>query len=66
MPLIVPDDLAARTAAGETVLFVGAGMSKPWLPGWSELLERMLEWACRQQTWSLTYRCRSLSQVIRV
>ena len=49
MPIGVPDDLAARMAQGETVLFAGAGMSKPRLPGWSELLERMLAWAGRQQ-----------------
>ena len=44
----VPPDLAARTAQGETVLFVGAGMSMPRLPGWKELLERMLAWARAQ------------------
>ena len=36
-------------AEGATVLFVGAGMSQPGLPGWAEGLERMLAWASRQQ-----------------
>ena len=49
MKIGVPDDLAARMAQGEIVLFAGAGMSRPRLPGWSELLERMLAWAGRQQ-----------------
>ena len=49
MPLSMPEDLAARMGEGEVVLFVGAGMSQPALPGWSKLLTHMLGWACRQQ-----------------
>jgi hypothetical protein len=49
MPLRVPDDLATRMAEGETVLFAGAGLSMPRLPGWRNLLEQMLSWASHQQ-----------------
>jgi hypothetical protein len=49
MPLRVPEDLPTHLAEGETVLFAGAGLSIPQLPGWRELLERMLSWASRQQ-----------------
>jgi len=49
MPIGVPDDLAARMVQGEVVLFVGAGMSRPRMPGWSELLTDLLAWAGRQQ-----------------
>lgn len=45
MAVSVPKELATRTAEGETVLFVGAGMSQPELPGWSGLLKEMLKWA---------------------
>jgi formylglycine-generating enzyme required for sulfatase activity len=48
MPVAVPEELAARTSEGSTVLFVGAGMSRPQLPGWGDLLRQMLEWAGRQ------------------
>jgi formylglycine-generating enzyme required for sulfatase activity len=50
MPLRVPEDLATRMA-GENgiVLFAGAGLSRPQLPGWRDLLEQMLSWANRQQ-----------------
>jgi len=40
----IPKELAERMAEGRVVLFVGAGMSLPQLPGWLQLLERMLDW----------------------
>jgi formylglycine-generating enzyme required for sulfatase activity len=49
MPVALPDELVIQTAQGDTVLFVGAGMSQPQLPGWRSLLEQMLKWAGRQQ-----------------
>ena len=49
----VPDDLAARMAEGETVLFAGAGLSRPRLPGWSELLEQMLVWPAASRSRSV-------------
>jgi len=49
MPVPLPADLIERTAKGETVLFAGAGVSQPELPGWAALLEKMLAWAGEQQ-----------------
>ena len=50
MPPSVPEDLANRMAEeGGIVLFAGTGLSRPQLPGWSDLLEQMLAWASRQQ-----------------
>lgn len=49
MQLRPPADLATRMAEGETVLFAGAGLSMPRLPGWRDLLEQMLSWASQQQ-----------------
>jgi TolA-binding protein len=43
MPVTVPEELAAQTAEGNTVLFVGAGMSRPRLPGWRDLLGQVRE-----------------------
>src|SRR5712692_8851673 len=37
-----PEDLVKRITEGRAVLFVGAGMSRPDLPGWQQLLEKML------------------------
>ena len=48
MPVSVPDDLATRYAQGDVVLFAGAGMSQPALPGWSKLLKDMIDWAERE------------------
>ena len=48
MPVAVPEELTVQTAEGNTVLFVGAGMSQPRLPGWRDLLSEMLDWAVSQ------------------
>ncbi|MFN7992502.1 MAG: SUMF1/EgtB/PvdO family nonheme iron enzyme [Bryobacteraceae bacterium] len=48
MAVQIPEELARRLALGHVVLFAGAGMSRPQLPGWTELLERMLEWSRAQ------------------
>ena len=48
MSVPIPDKLIERTADGRTVLFVGAGMSMPELPGWKALLEEMAKWCGRQ------------------
>jgi len=48
MPVRVPDDLATRMSEDGVVLFAGAGLSQPQLPGWSALLDQMLNWAARQ------------------
>src|SRR6266567_4707645 len=45
MSVLIPDQLRKSMAEGNTVLFVGAGMSRPHLPGWSDLLRQMLVWA---------------------
>ena len=45
MPPQLPADLLDRYAKGEVVLFVGAGMSQPALPGWGQLLKNMIVWA---------------------
>ncbi len=45
MGVPIPDQLVARAAEGQTVLFVGAGMSQRQLPGWRQLLKDMLAWA---------------------
>jgi len=45
----IPKELAERMAEGRVVLFVGAGMSQPQLPGWLQLLERMLDWTRDQR-----------------
>lgn len=39
---VIPDLLAQQFALGRVVLFAGAGMSMPQLPGWGKLLEEML------------------------
>ena len=44
----IPDELLTRTAAHKTVLFVGAGLSRPQLPGWADLLHQMLAWTLAQ------------------
>jgi len=49
MPIGVPDDLAARMAEGETVLFVGAGMSGPRLPGGANCWSACWRGPCRRQ-----------------
>jgi hypothetical protein len=46
--VVPPRYLVERTAAGKAVLFAGAGMSMPQLPGWSSLLRQMLDWAPAQ------------------
>jgi hypothetical protein len=38
----IPDPLASSLALGKVVLFAGAGMSMPQLPGWGKHLEAML------------------------
>src|SRR5262252_3974836 len=48
MGIVIPEQLRQSMSKRQTVLFAGAGMSRPQLPGWQELLERMLEWAGRQ------------------
>jgi formylglycine-generating enzyme required for sulfatase activity len=45
----IPRELAERMAEGRVVLFAGAGMSQPQLPGWKGLLELMIEWTREQQ-----------------
>ena len=39
----IPQALIESTAEGRTVLFAGAGLSQPQLPGWKKLLEGMLD-----------------------
>lgn len=48
MSIIIPEQLRQSMSRGRTVLFAGAGMSRPQLPGWVELLERMLDWAAKE------------------
>jgi hypothetical protein len=40
----MPTELSQRMADGSVILFVGSGMSQPQLPGWTPLLEMMIEW----------------------
>ena len=49
MPVQPPPELIKRYAEGNVVLFVGAGMSRPALPGWSDLLKQMIAWAEREK-----------------
>src|SRR5437879_3631334 len=44
----IPRELAERMAERRVVLFAGAGISQPQLPGWTDLLKRMLTWAGEQ------------------
>jgi hypothetical protein len=48
----LPKTLFESMAEGRVVLFAGAGMSAPQLPGWQVLLEEMLEWT-REESISL-------------
>ncbi len=48
MAIRIPDELSKAVANGRAVLFVGAGMSRPQLPGWVGLLERMRDWAAKE------------------
>jgi hypothetical protein len=43
MTLVLPRALADVAGEGKLVLFAGAGMSQPQLPGWGKLLESILE-----------------------
>lgn len=45
MAIRIPAELAKAVANGRAMLFVGAGMSRPQLPGWEVLLRLMTEWA---------------------
>jgi hypothetical protein len=49
MPVPVPQELADAFSKAEVVAFAGAGMSRPALPGWSDLLKQMFEWARKQR-----------------
>jgi hypothetical protein len=60
MPVTVPEELAAQTAEGSTVLFVGVGMSQPRLPGWRDLLDQMLMWAAERYVFPLVAGLRSI------
>ena len=44
----IPQELSKSLAEGRAVLFVGAGLSMPQLPGWTALLEQMIEYAGRE------------------
>jgi len=45
MPLILPRSLSDAYKKGDVVLFAGAGISQPELPGWAKLLANMIGWA---------------------
>ena len=49
MPVDIPNNLIEQMAEGKVVLFAGAGMSRPGLPGWSDLLNKMIDWARREK-----------------
>ncbi|MFN7922241.1 MAG: SUMF1/EgtB/PvdO family nonheme iron enzyme [Bryobacteraceae bacterium] len=42
MPVDIPSTLLEKAGAGDIVLFLGAGLSMPQLPGWKKLLEDLL------------------------
>jgi NAD-dependent SIR2 family protein deacetylase len=48
MAIEIPEELTRRMAERSVVLFVGAGMSQPQLPGWRALLVRMIDWTHRE------------------
>lgn len=46
----LPEQLVTACADGQCVIYVGAGLSAPaGLPKWSELVQRLLEWAVENQ-----------------
>jgi formylglycine-generating enzyme required for sulfatase activity len=64
MALDLPVQLSESMAEGGVVLFVGAGLSAPQLPGWRELLERMLQWT-RDQSILLTSQDAEIAELIK-
>src|ERR1039457_5421380 len=52
MALDLPQQLLESISESHVVLFAGAGLSAPQLPGWRTLIEQMLQWT-RDQSISL-------------
>ncbi len=48
MPLVIPGHLLEQYQKRQVILFAGAGISIPPMPGWVGLLEDMLAWAPQQ------------------
>jgi formylglycine-generating enzyme required for sulfatase activity len=64
MPAGLPKQLSDSMAQGRVVLFAGAGLSAPQLPGWAKLLQDMLQWT-RLQSIPLASPCEEIAELIK-